>query len=172
MKVTRVVVSLLCAAACASFAVAVGRASQASMQGGRNSAQYGRPNVNLQNVQTVKLTRATSLRNVQKVRTEFLKGFDALASAGALASGGETTVVNTKVWRDAVDKTIYKTTNAAVTLASLPEAEVRELRSLISARFEESLRAGNVRSLGEGQVSKNFFTGKLSAPADAQGVRR
>jgi hypothetical protein len=163
MRFTRLFVPPLCAAACAAFAISVGQASHPATQDGKRPVLTRPQVVTLNNVESVRLTRATSLKNVQKVRTELLEGLDTLISARA--QGGETTLVNTKVIKEAVDKTVYKTTNSNIRMAALPEADLRELRAIIGARFEESIRAGRSNAIGEGQVNKSLFTGKIMAPA-------
>ncbi|MDQ1592981.1 MAG: hypothetical protein QOG71_3608 [Pyrinomonadaceae bacterium] len=167
MKIMRIIVPLLCLTVCALFAVSVGQASHTLTQESSRVSQTQPQGVTLKNVESVKLTKATSLRNVQKVRTELLEGIDTILSAGSKFSGGETTFVNTKVYKDVVDRTIYKTTNSSVLMRAIPEADLKELRALIDTRFEESIRARKVSTLGEGQVNKSLFTGKLAAPAGA-----
>jgi hypothetical protein len=155
-------------AACAAFAISVGQASQPATQDVSRQAPIRTQVVTLNNVESVKLTRATSLRNVQKVRAELLEGFDTLISSRALAQGGESTVVNTKVYKDAVDKTVYKATAAHLRMQALPEADLKELRAIIGTRFEESIRTGRTNAIGEGQVNRSLFTGKIMAPTAGQ----
>ncbi len=172
MKVKRIGVSLLCAVTCASFAVAVGQASQASMQGRKVEPQGVARPVNLQNIQSLRLTRATSLKDVKKVRGEMEKGFNAFLGNDISSAASESTFVNTSVYKDVIDKTVYKTTTSATLMSSLPEADLKGLRALITARFDESIRTGNLGAIGEGQVSKSFFTGKIAAPTDTRSLQR
>jgi hypothetical protein len=69
--------------------------------------------------------------------------------------------VNTKVYGGAVDKTIYKTTNASAKMAAISETDLKGLRDVIDARFTEAIDTHTTNSLGNAKLGNTFFTGKL-----------
>lgn len=150
MKNRKLFVSALLIVGCALVAVSLGLPISSLAQQASNARAMQTPPINL--------NRATSIDEVGKIRSALLEGIDAaLAAKGA----GETTVANTKLWKDILDKTTYKTTNASARVLSA--SELKGVREIINARFEEAIRTGNIESLGSGTLSSSIFTGKLVA---------
>ena len=146
----KLVLVSMCVLGCAMFSIFIGWTIQ-------TSAQTTRINIKVDRPLTVK--RGISLTNIRRVQTEFNENFAELMKHTAAS---ETTIVNTKVWKDIVDKTIYKTTNTKIVMASIPEEDLRGLRDLINARIESQVLPNQrSRSIGEGRISNSFFTGDL-----------
>jgi hypothetical protein len=156
MKRTKLILSALTVLASAVFAVLIVTPTPTAAQ----KATHKPTATELIQAEPLTLTRATSIRNVQKIRTELLEGIDAALNDPS-ARGGETTFVNTKVYGGAVDKTIYKTTNASAKMAAISETDLKGLRDVIDARFTEAIDTHTTNSLGNAKLGNSFFTGKL-----------
>jgi len=107
------------------------------------------------------------IQSVVSFKTAFTEH---LNEAIRLAPGAkETTIFNTKLVKDVMDKTLVKTTDARA--QSLSQAELTNLRELINRRLDATIaqklrNEPGIAKLGDGTVNQDFFTGRLlPAPA-------
>jgi hypothetical protein len=153
MKTRKLFVSMLLVIGCALVAASLGLPISSLAQQASNARVMQAP--------TIDLNRATPVNEVGKIRSALLEGID--AALAARGKGGETTVANTKLWKDILDKSAVKTTSSNVAMRALSASELKGVREIINARFNEAIRTGNMESLGTGTLSNDVFTGKLVA---------
>ncbi|HEX5760743.1 MAG TPA: hypothetical protein VF121_16260 [Thermoanaerobaculia bacterium] len=105
---------------------------------------------------------ATPIINVVEFESEFTRRLNEVIRFAPAAK--ETTLVNTKVYKEIVDRTIWKTTDAIA--RALTPAELQGLRELVNRRVDIAI-AGQMRgypalaSLGQGSIGQDFFVGRI-----------
>src|SRR5713226_7150018 len=144
MKSKKLIVSMLSVVVCGLFAFSIGLQAQSS--------------------QTLRVRRGTPIRDVAKFETSFTERLNQETSSGASLKGNW--IAGKKVWKNFVDYFLIHTESARVAkkdLVQLSDAQLKELGDLVKNRFDEAIRTKKTSSLGEGQINKNFFTGKVLA---------
>jgi len=143
MKSKKLLVSMLCIVVCGSFAFSIGLQAQSS--------------------QTQKIRRGSPIGDVAKFQSTFTERLN--QSPGASAKAGH--IAARKIWKDIIDYYIWDMPATArmvkKDLVQLTDDQVKELGDLVKNRFDEAIRTKKTSSLGEGQINKAFFTGKVLA---------
>lgn len=111
---------------------------------------------------------AVDISAVRSFETRFTEQVTTLIRTPALRQAKETTIVNTKVWRDIVDRTVYKTTDAKA-LRGITTTELQALRALVLDRADEAtaLAPGIKRGASDllsAKVERDFVTTRILAP--------
>lgn len=156
MKSKKLIVSMLCVAVSGLFAFAVGFQAQSS--------------------ESLKVRSGAPLAEVAKFESAFTENLNRPPS-GAPTKGNTPLGMKWK-WPDIAGKKVYKEfvdyylwnmrTTARFSqkeVVQLSDAQLADLKKLIQQRFDTAIKTKNTASLGEGQLDKDFFTGKLLAPA-------
>ena len=141
MKSTRLLVSALSLVVCGLFAFSIGLQAQ--------------PSGNL------RISKATPITDVTKFQSEFTdrlnQGIRDQKNARLKLIAGK------KVWRGFVDYFLIVISDkvAKKDLVQLSTNDLQQLRDTVKGRFDEAIRTKKTSSLGEGQITNDFFTGKI-----------
>jgi hypothetical protein len=144
MKSKKLTVSILSVVVCGLFAFSIGLQAQSS--------------------QTLRLRRGAPIRDVAKFQSAFTERLNQETSSGANLKGNW--IAGKKVYKDFVDYFLIHTETARVAkkdLVQLSDDELKELGDLVKNRYDQAIRTKKTSSLGEGQIGKTFFTGKVLA---------
>jgi len=114
--------------------------------------------------------QAIPVSNVVAFETEFTRQLnDQIRFLRAKKEKSETTIVHTRVYRDFIDTTLVRHAHSKAT--AIPAQQLQELRELIHRRLDQALvdplaaRSG-LDSLGNGVLSRDFFTGRIRPASD------
>jgi hypothetical protein len=141
MKSTKLIVSTLSVVVCGLFALSIGLEAQTA--------------------RTLRLSRATPVKDVAKFESQFTDRLNKSISTEATAR--RNWIAGKKVWKDFVDYFLITIDKRAAKkdLVQLSDAQLRELGDLVKSRFDEAISSKRTSSLGQGQITGDFFRGKL-----------
>lgn len=151
MKSTKVMVSLLSVVVCGLFAFSFGLQAQPSGN--------------------QRISRATPIRDVAKFESTFTERLNQAISAEPAAK--RSWIAGKKVFKGFVDYYLIKTNKSVAQkdLVQLSNDDLKALGDLVKHRFDEAISMKKTSSLGAGQITQDFFTGKL-LKSDAQNVKK
>jgi hypothetical protein len=96
---------------------------------------------------------------------KFESAFTERLNQGPSAAAKTGHIAARKIWKNFIDYYVWDMPATARVaqkdLVQLSDAQLKELGDLVKNRFDEAIRTKKTSSLGEGQINKNFFTGKV-----------
>jgi|GEM_PF-3686274 len=142
MRFRKLVVSMLSVVVCGLFAFAIGLSAQ----------------------KNARISKAAPLADVQTFGSEFTERLNqVIRDRTTLSKPNAAQIAGKKVWKDFVDYFVW-TTAAKVKpneVVQLSDQDLKKLGEAVKSRVDQSIRSKNTAALGEGEITKSFFTGKL-----------